>query len=387
MVRGKRIRQNFKNRNHAEAERSSLEIMALQVASGLHHVGTTLTDAQVRQAESVFAKIKDMPRSLDFYVDYALANHKELDSQKLLSEAKEAYILQREDDEKKNRLAKITLGAIKCHMDKLVKMFPTLRVAELDVEKIIRFCEDGGVCAVTHNHRRTTLSKFLKFAIEKDWIATSPIDKVPRYGAAHGRGTAPTLTTEQAKKLMEHLETYENGKLVPFYALALFAGIRPYGEMYKLPIEAVNLENGVIHIDPKVSKVGMKRHITIQPNLAAWLKAYPLDKHPIIVPSLTKHRTAINKEFGLGHDILRHTFISMHVGKFRSMGDTALQAGNSESIIRKHYYAVKSRQESKDFFKIAPQKQDSLSEAVEVKPSKNSAKAVVPSLLELPSAA
>jgi hypothetical protein len=32
---------------------------------------------------------------------------------------------------------------------------------------------------------------------------------------------------------------------------------------------------------------------------------------------------------------MRHTFISMFVGKFRSMGEAALQAGNSESIIRK----------------------------------------------------
>ena len=39
---------------------------------------------------------------------------------------------------------------------------------------------------------------------------------------------------------------------------------------------------------PRVSKVNMRRLITIQPNLAAWLVAYPLDKYPI-VPSKMKN--------------------------------------------------------------------------------------------------
>jgi hypothetical protein len=39
---------------------------------------------------------------------------------------------------------------------------------------------------------------------------------------------------------------------------------------------------------------------------------------------------------------MRHTFISMHVAKFRSLGEAALQAGNSEAIIKKHYLDLKS---------------------------------------------
>jgi hypothetical protein len=48
-------------------------------------------------------------------------------------------------------------------------------------------------------------------------------------------------------------------------------------------------------------------------------------------------RRRVFDAFGLTHDVLRHTYISMFVAKFRSMGEAALQAGNSESIIRRHY--------------------------------------------------
>src|SRR5690606_28226724 len=126
-------------------------------------------------------------------------------------------------------------------------------------------------------------------------------------------------------------------------------GIRPcvrHGEILKLKPEHVRLDTGVILIEPEVSKVRMKRSIAIQPNLAAWLKAYPLDRFPIIPANLQHTRAAVAKVFDLSHDIMRHTFISMHVGKFRSMGEAALQAGNSESIIRKHYLDLKTKEEA-----------------------------------------
>jgi hypothetical protein len=44
----------------------------------------------------------------------------------------------------------------------------------------------------------------------------------------------------------------------------------------------------------------------------------------------------------------------MHVAKFRSMGDTALQAGNSEAIIKKHYLNLVSPEEADAFWKIVP---------------------------------
>jgi hypothetical protein len=71
---------------------------------------------------------------------------------------------------------------------------------------------------------------------------------------------------------------------------------------------------------------------------------------------LQKHRAKIAKLFGLSHDVMRHTFISMFVGKFRSMGEAALQAGNSESIIRKHYLDLKTAAEAELFFGILPQR-------------------------------
>lgn len=209
----------------------------------------------------------------------------------------------------------------------------------------------------TYNNRRGILSTFFKFALQREWVAANPIEKMPYHRIAQRRGSAPTISAEHARKLMAYVEGYQGGRLVPFFALCLFAGIRPClrtGEIRKLRPEQVRLDTGVIHIEPEVSKVKMKRNVTIQPNLAAWLRAYPLERFPIIFPHLRKYRANIAEKFGLSHDIMRHSFISFFVAKFRSMGEAALQAGNSEGIIRKHYLDLKNPAEAEQFFNILP---------------------------------
>ena len=62
----------------------------------------------------------------------------------------------------------------------------------------------------------------------------------------------------------------------------------------------------------------------------------------------------VRKERKLSHNVLRHTYISMTVGSFRSVGDAALQAGNSESVIRKYYLDLVTTEEADRFWRIVP---------------------------------
>jgi hypothetical protein len=48
----------------------------------------------------------------------------------------------------------------------------------------------------------------------------------------------------------------------------------------------------------------------------------------------------------------------MFVAKFRSIGEAAIQAGNSEGIIRKHYLDLKTTTEAENFFGILPRHAD-----------------------------
>ena len=200
--------------------------------------------------------------------------------------------------------------------------------------------------AKTWNNRRGLLNTFALYCVEMGYLAENTIAKVPKYKISKSRSTAETLTADQVEALMAFLETYVGpldrrakgpqppGFLFPFFALALFGGIR---------------------IEPDVSKVNEKRTLKIQPNLKLWLEKYPIEKYPQIPPrNVDRVLREIRQKFSLGHDVLRHTYISMTVGAFRSVGDASLQAGNSEAIIRKHYLDLKSTEEADLFWNIVP---------------------------------
>lgn len=354
---GKCVRKNFKTRAEAEAERQVLEVQRAQGDTGIRTAVTRLAEEQISEAEALFARVQGLPRSLTFYVDYALANYREPQTQKALSDAIALYTAAKYHEFEQDQISFAQLERIKRDLRRLLKVHPKLTVAELSPEHIAAFCGLGKPSKKTYNNRRGILSTFLKFAYHAGWVVANPIEKVPHHRIRRKRGSAVTLTSERAEKLMRDVEKMEGGRFVPFFALCLFAGIRPSvtnGEIMRMTPELVNLEAGVINITAEVSKVREPRKITIHPNLAAWLKAYPLDKFPIVPERFTLIRAKIAKAHNLTHDVMRHTFISMFVAKFRSVGEAALQAGNSESIIRKHYLDLKSQTEAEQFYGIMP---------------------------------
>jgi integrase len=355
---GKRVRKNFSTRAEAVAERKALEIARVQAETGIRTAITRLTDEQLQEAEAAFLRLKDCQQSLSVYLDFALANYRAPQHECALCDAVAEYLTFKQHEHGRGIISAVQVGSIKKELALLRGHFPDSTMAPLTAEKLTAFCERGQPSLKTYNNRRGILSTFFKFAFQKDWIARNPVEKIPYHRIAHRRGSARTLSVTQAQELMAFVENHEGGQLVPFFALCLFAGIRPCvrnGEVTKLKPEDINLDTGVIHVEPEVSKVRMKRNVTIQPNLAAWLRAYPLERFPIIPPNLQHTRAAIAMKFDLSKDVMRHTFVSMFVAKFRSMGEAALQAGNSESIIRKHYLDLKSKEEAEQFWGILPQ--------------------------------
>jgi len=355
---GKYIRKNLRTRPEAEAERQVLEVRSLQGETATRTAVTRLADDQLHEAEAVFHRLEGKARSLSFYVEYALANFREPVTQKLLTEAVTDYVATKQHEHEQDLLSEPHLTRMKRDLKRLEKHFPSATVAELTGARLIGYFEARGAGLKTYNNRRGIVSTFLKFALQRDWIADNPLAKIPPRRIRRRGGCATTFAASQAAGLMAHVEEHYPSA-VPFFALCLFAGIRPClrtGEILRLQPGSVKLDSNLIRIDGEVSKIREPRNVTIQPNLAAWLRAYPLKQHPIIPANLQHIREKVAKSFPLSHDVMRHTFISMFVAKFRSIGEASIQAGNSESIIRKHYLDLKSPAEAAAFFGILPKK-------------------------------
>jgi hypothetical protein len=209
----------------------------------------------------------------------------------------------------------------------------------------------------TINNNRKSLMRFFNWCIEKPqkFIEVNPLADIKALTIE--KGDIETISSDKVADLMRYVEGYKGGSLVRYFALAIFGGVRPHGEMNRLAEKdsAIDLDNGVIKIAGSVAKMGDSRQIEIQPNLRQWLTKY---EGPIFPKGSSRDITAIRAKFELceakHHDVMRHTFISNHVQAFDSFAQTALQAGNSEQIIRKHYFNVTSKAEALKFWQIAP---------------------------------
>lgn len=263
----------------------------------------------------------------------------------------------------------------------------TLKALKASIERFIRAVDDPWTHEVTHQHvegylrglrsadgQKKASKKFWNNTLNDlkgffAWSATpdkttnrpftfeNPAATVRAYDARQVREeqNARPITTElnTVQRMFSSLCRWRGGAMVRYFSLAYFAGIRP-AEIQRMAgreAELINLKTRIITIPANISKTRQERHVTISDNLAAWLVAFP---PPVTCGNFGRMLTEVKKHFRITHDEARHSFISYHVAAYRSIGDAALQAGNSESIIKRHYLNLHPREEGGQFFRIVP---------------------------------
>ena len=364
---GKRTRKQFKTMNEAKNFAAVKEINLLNTSTDQKSILSRLSQKQIDEAQLAFDSL-GTTYSLTEAINFFLSNHRAPSFKISISDAIKAYLIDIERKGIRPRTAaqtKSVLNQFRDHVD------CDMLVHEVTSETIVGYLnglgtKDGERIAKrkTWNNYRTDLNGFFSWASTKDikserpWTFINPVTSVSKFTAkqiAEQRPEIETTAPKVAEDIFSHLMKLNNGALVKFYALAYFAGIRPSGELVKLSKrenELVNLRTGIISIPANVSKTKEARKVTITPNLSAWLKEYK-DK-PIIPPNFDNLNKDFRKTFALTHDEARHSFISYHVAVNRSVGDAALQAGNSESIVKKHYLNLQPREDGEHFFALVP---------------------------------
>jgi hypothetical protein len=368
---GKWQRRQFSDEAEAEAEAASINVNLHNQGEERKLVLTALSDSQVKEAEGVYKELGatyTMKEVMEFFLKHNRAPDFTID----ILDGMEIYITEKEREGVRN----VTLRKPKGVLRAFAKFAGDPNIHTVTEESIIAYLKslkavDGKSPAKkkTWNNHRNELASFFKWAGERDlsthrpWTFHNPAQGVLRHSnerVAEERPPIATTSPETVKELMSYVMTYKGGKLAKYYALVYFAGVRPdtqLGEISKMngrDDELINLATGRIMVPAAVSKNKDARPVKISPNLKVWLEAYK--DFPIIPTNCKNFCIHVRDKFGLQQDETRHSFISYYVALTRSLGDTALQAGNSESMIKKHYLNHHSVGEGEKFFSIVPDK-------------------------------
>lgn len=348
---GERIRIQRKKKSEAYAIAQELDIKLLNSELDVRPLSTRLDRNQVKQAEHAFHRLQGR-WTLDYAIDFFLKHHYDPREVITYEKAREQFLTFKTGQGIKLRSLKSVTGKFGSCLNTGT---PIHHVSQDDIE---RFLVENIDNPKSWNNYRADLHNLFAFCIGKRWMKENPAANIPRKKVSRGR--PDIIRADAAERMLRTLSRYRGGAYVRYFALALFAGIRPGedGELSKLAVACledgsthIDLDNDVIHIEPEISKTGEYRRVPIRANLKAWLLAYP---GPIIPVNFHRKARIIRKHFKLTHDICRHTFISMNVAAYGSIGRAALEAGNSEQIIKRHYHQQVSEAEGKRFWEIMP---------------------------------
>ena len=251
---------------------------------------------------------------------------------------------------KRSRVGEIRLSDIENRLTRFAKACGEKTVAEVTPDEINTFLAEIPH-PTTRNDYRKEIVMLWHFCRGRKWVSEA-LDKthVPRETEPE-KGRV-ILTVEQAARLME---ASSDAEVCALNGMILFGGLRRE-EVEKLDWSAVNFRTRHIEVSASVSKVARERFAPIPENLREWLLPLAKKNGPIVSRILMHVLRETWKRAGLypwPQDAHRHSFISY---KRRLIGDaqTALDAGTSETIIKKHYKRPVTEEDAKAFFSIRP---------------------------------
>ncbi len=227
---------------------------------------------------------------------------------------------------------------------------PILEVTGPDVDAWIRSL----YTAVSSRKSMLRIIKtFFAFAKEQNYLPAdrrSVLEQIKLY-AVKSTGDTAIFTPEQMEKVLHNAPP----SLVPIFAIAAFAGIR-MAEIDRLDWSAIDLDRRIIELRAGQTKTASRRVIPISDNLYAWLA--PLPRVGKVVLNSTQHvdMSRLSRALGIGwpQNVLRHSFITYRIAIVQSADQVALEAGNSATVIFKHYRELTTPDVAEKWFSILP---------------------------------
>jgi integrase len=218
----------------------------------------------------------------------------------------------------------------------------------------------------TKNNYRAALATLLSFARQEGHLQRGVPTEAEFSSRYDGRGGEIGIyTAEKLHTLLFGLEP----RLVPFVAIAAFAGLRS-AEIVRLEWQEIRSTQNVVEIKASKAKTASRRLAPILPVLAEWLS--PIRKESGRVLTGIKDEFALATQFKkavdaiadkdgkplvkIVHNGLRHSFITYRMAILKNAAQVALEAGNSPRMIFEHYRELATEAEANAWFAVRPDK-------------------------------
>jgi integrase len=211
----------------------------------------------------------------------------------------------------------------------------------------------GFVSERTRRNIYGSVANFYHWAQRKNFL---PRERLTEIDYVDKPGKAPHVPRSFSAAETQILLDAMPARLVPIIVLCTFAGIRR-SEVERLDWEDVRWDHDDIQLFADETKTYVRRLPPLLPNAKLWLKPFRKCTGQIC-PSPDRFNQVTERAKNLGlewsHDVLRDGFISNRTAILKDLSRVALEAGNSQRVIRESYLKLVSEKDAKNYFDIKP---------------------------------
>jgi integrase len=326
--------------------------------SSLGNQAQGLSDELKREALACHQKLKPFGKSLTDAVGYFIRDMETLHKSVTVSQATTELIKRSKADGQSDR----HIQAISQTLNNFGKLYGKDIVSTIRTDKVqawldgYRTKEGNPLSAVSFNTYRRYLGLFFSFCVKQGWTESNPLQRV---NTKNTRNKVPRLLTPS--DLRQILEA-ANDSVRPALALQAFCGLRA-AEVARLEWSDL-LPSGHIQIGSDKAKTGRRR---LTPAPALLLKYLISIRKPsgyifgegkggnvgTLQVAMKEVRESL-QDLKWGRNALRASALSYRLAETKDAAATALEMGNSPTVLLRDYRELTTAEEAKSWFKVDP---------------------------------
>jgi len=241
---------------------------------------------------------------------------------------------------------------------------------EAEIQRTLkRFSQDIGnkpICSISHSEiccwlegfdspstcktMQGRVSVLFSWAKRQGFINQNPLDRLEVVKLDEAE--PEILNVSQCKRLIQ-ASVEHDPMFLPYFALALFQGIRPE-ECARLTAKDIDLEREQITVSGVAAKTRNRRIVPLLPPALSILNQCPKTRWFNWKTNFRRRRDAIRKAAKLKKwpkDVLRHTAAS-HFYNIYGMDEATKALGHSAAIMLRHYRQIQTKEETESWLEL-----------------------------------
>jgi site-specific recombinase XerD len=265
------------------------------------------------------------------------------------------------ESKQKAGVSEIHLRILKGRLERFAQVFQCslASITTQDVSKYVSDLKAKDGKAVKNRTRGNTLSdlrNFFNYARKQRYITRDVMEEINEIEAPKKEFVETGIFTPAQ---MQQIIGEVGDELKPLLAIGAFCGLRSE-ELNRLNWQDVRLAEGVIIVGADKAKTATRRVVPIPDNGRAWLAPFvkpegqinPAPHAGALIDRIERVAARLNIKWVKNG--LRHSFCSYRLAITGDPARVATEAGNSPVMVHRHYKALVTEAQAKEWFNIFP---------------------------------